>query len=80
MSRRLASYFVADDLPAALVDRMTQVFAKTHGDLRAAVDAMVNSKEFTNAAGNRRDPMPHVVASLGGWRHARGRFRTSGRW
>ncbi|HTP87893.1 MAG TPA: DUF1800 domain-containing protein [Candidatus Acidoferrales bacterium] len=46
ISTKLARRFVADDPPAALVDRMTRTFQKTGGDLRAVMEAMLTSREF----------------------------------
>jgi uncharacterized protein (DUF1800 family) len=46
ISRKLARHFVADDPPEALVDRMTQTFLKTDGDLRAVLEMMFRSPEF----------------------------------
>jgi uncharacterized protein (DUF1800 family) len=65
ISRRLATYFVADEPPPALVERMSRVFMKSHGDIRAVVEMMVDSKEFVRTAPGRfRDPMQYVVASV----------------
>jgi uncharacterized protein (DUF1800 family) len=46
ISRKLAERFVADDPPQSLVDRMTQTFTKTDGDLRAVLQTMFTSPEF----------------------------------
>ena len=46
ISRELAQRFVADDPPQALVDRMSQAFLKTDGDLRAVLETMFASTEF----------------------------------
>jgi len=46
ISRKLAQRFVADDPPAALMDRMAQTFIKTDGDLRAVLHTMFGSPEF----------------------------------
>jgi uncharacterized protein (DUF1800 family) len=46
ISRKLAQRFVADDPPQTLVDRMTQTFLKTNGDLRAVMETMLSSTEF----------------------------------
>jgi uncharacterized protein (DUF1800 family) len=65
VSRRLATYFVADEPPAALIDRMSKTFAKTHGDLRAVVEVMFDSREFTESLGKRfKDPMQFVVSNV----------------
>src|SRR5580765_5024546 len=46
ISRKLAMRFVADEPPAALVDRMSETFRKTDGDLRAVMKSMLGSREF----------------------------------
>lgn len=65
VSRRLATWFVADEPPASLVNRMAAMFTRTHGDLRAVVESMLTSKELTKALGTKlRDPMQYVIASV----------------
>jgi uncharacterized protein (DUF1800 family) len=46
ISRKLAQHFVAENPPQALVDRMTQTFLRTDGDLRAVLETMFKSPEF----------------------------------
>jgi uncharacterized protein (DUF1800 family) len=46
ISRRLAQRFVADNPPAALVDRMAKTFRDTDGDLREVMTTMLTSPEF----------------------------------
>jgi len=46
ISTKLAKRFVADEPPAALIDRMAKVFLKTDGDLRAVLETMFTSREF----------------------------------
>ena len=65
ISKKLAMRFVADDPPAALVDRMAQTFLKTGGDLRAVMKTMLESKEFFSEGAFRsklKSPL-EVVAS-----------------
>ena len=42
----LAQYFVADTPPPALVDRLTQTYLSTGGDIKAMLRAIVDSPEF----------------------------------
>jgi len=46
ISLGLARHFVSDNPPQALVDRMSQTFMKTDGDLRAVMETMFRSTEF----------------------------------
>lgn len=49
VATRLAMTFVADEPPAALVDRLTDTFNKTGGDIRAVMKTLVASPEFWRA-------------------------------
>ena len=65
ISKKLAMRFVADEPPAALVDRMAETFRKTDGDLRAVMQTMLESKEFFSEGAYRtklKSPL-EVVAS-----------------
>jgi len=65
IARRLATFFVADEPPARLVEAMTRTFQKTHGDIRAVLETLFDSKELQRSLGGKfRDPMQYVVASL----------------
>jgi uncharacterized protein (DUF1800 family) len=46
ISTKLATYFVADEPPRGLVDRMSRAFEKTDGDIAAVLKAMFLDKEF----------------------------------
>jgi uncharacterized protein (DUF1800 family) len=65
ISKKLAMRFVADEPPAAVVDRMAATFLKTDGDLRAVMKTMLESKEFFSEGAYRsklKSPL-EVVAS-----------------
>jgi uncharacterized protein (DUF1800 family) len=65
VSRKLAMYFVADDPPPHLIEQMSRTFTKTHGDIRAVLETMLASKDFTHSFGTKfRDPMQYVIASV----------------
>jgi uncharacterized protein (DUF1800 family) len=53
ISLQLAQYFVADDPPPALVDRMVKTWKKTNGDLREVMRTMIYSPEFWSKAAYR---------------------------
>jgi uncharacterized protein (DUF1800 family) len=62
---QLAAYFVGDDPPRALVDRMAKVFAHTDGDLTQTVRTLLASRELAASLGRQfKDPMHFVVSSL----------------
>lgn len=46
ISYKLAQYFVADDPPKALVDRLQKRFLETDGDIQAVLENLFNAPEF----------------------------------
>ncbi len=67
ISTKLAVRFVSDDPPKPMVDRMTQTFLSTHGDIRRVLLAMVNSPEFFSRATYRdkvKTPQEFVVSAV----------------
>lgn len=64
VARRLATYFVSDDPPPALVDRLTKTFRDTDGDLKALAVTLVTSDEAWSAPrAKMRSPQEFVFAS-----------------
>jgi uncharacterized protein (DUF1800 family) len=65
VARELAIYFVADNPPAALVDRMAQTFTRTDGDIGAVLHSLFLSHEFNAALGGKfKDPTRYVVSAI----------------
>ena len=65
VSRKLAVYFVADEPPASLVERMAQAFQSSDGDIAATLRAMFRSPEFAESLGRKfKDPMHYVVSAV----------------
>jgi uncharacterized protein (DUF1800 family) len=67
VSRKLCQRFVADDPPAALVDRVAAVFADTGGDVRKVVEAIVTSDEFYAPAAVRakvKSPFEYAASAV----------------
>jgi uncharacterized protein (DUF1800 family) len=65
VSRRLATYFVADHPPPALVDRMVRTFRRTDGDLAAVLRTLFTSPELEASLGKKlEDPVQFVVSAL----------------
>jgi uncharacterized protein (DUF1800 family) len=65
ISRRIAGYFVADDPPPRLVERMAQTFVRTDGDIAAVLRTMFLAREFNAALGEKfKDPQRFVVSAV----------------
>jgi uncharacterized protein (DUF1800 family) len=79
ISRKIATYFVADEPPAPFVDAMVKTFQRTDGDIAAVLRTMFEARAFAatlNATGSGavkvsgktpgkfKDPMQFVVSSL----------------
>jgi uncharacterized protein (DUF1800 family) len=65
VSRKLAIYFVADNPPRVVTDRMAKTFQKTHGDIAEVLETLFRSREFTGSLGAKfKDPMHFVVSTV----------------
>ena len=65
VSTQLARYFVADNPPPALVERMTQTFLHSDGDLSAVARTLFLSREFDAAADAKfKDPQHFVISAV----------------
>ena len=65
LSHQLAVYFVADQPPPALVDRMSRRFTATDGDIALTLQQMFDAPEFTPALTRKfKDPMHYVVSAV----------------
>jgi uncharacterized protein (DUF1800 family) len=65
VSHKLAVYFVADEPPPALVQRMSATFLASDGDIAAVLRTMFNSPEFTQSLGRKfKDPVHYVVSAV----------------
>jgi uncharacterized protein (DUF1800 family) len=62
---RLATYFVGDAPPPALVARLSRTFSDSGGDIRTVMRALVDSPEFEASLGQKyKDPMHFVVGAV----------------
>ena len=79
ISKKLAQRFVSDDPPQALIDRMAATFTKTDGDLRAVLQTLFSSVEFSSEAAwqsKLKSPLEMVVGSVrASERGSHGHFR-----
>jgi uncharacterized protein (DUF1800 family) len=67
ISQKLASRFVSDDPPPALVDRMTETFLKKNGDIREVLRTLFKSREFWAPETYRakvKTPLEFVVSAV----------------
>ncbi|MYM37436.1 DUF1800 family protein [Duganella sp. FT94W] len=65
VSRKLAIYFVADEPPPQLVQRMAERFQSSDGDIAAVLRVLFDSPEFTRSLGTKfKDPVHYVVSAV----------------
>jgi len=67
LSKQIASYFVSDDPPGSLVQKMAQTFKSSDGDIAAVLSTMVHAPEFAAALhpGTRfKDPVRYVYSAV----------------
>jgi len=65
ISLKIATYFVADTPPRALVERMALTFSRTDGDIAAVLREMFLAPEFNAALGGKfKDPMRFVISAV----------------
>ncbi|WP_375788148.1 DUF1800 domain-containing protein [Bradyrhizobium sp. Pha-3] len=67
IAKQLATYFVSDNPPAALVQQMAQTFQKTDGDIAAVMSTLVHAPEFAaslKGGAKFKDPMLYVMSSV----------------
>lgn len=65
VSHKLAVYFVADNPPRSLTDRMARTFQKTHGDIAEVLQTLFQSREFEASLGAKfKDPMHFVISTV----------------
>ncbi|MEJ8630756.1 DUF1800 domain-containing protein [Sphingomonas sp. I4] len=71
VSLKLATYFMGDDPPPALVDRMAATFRKIHGDIAEVLKTMIRSREVSGSLGSgfKRPGRLYAVGGAAGlWR------------
>ncbi|KAB7764935.1 DUF1800 domain-containing protein [Xanthomonas sacchari] len=65
ISRQLAEYFVADDPPPALVEKMARTFQRSDGDIAAVLQVMFTAPEMAAGAPHKfKDPYRFLVSAL----------------
>ncbi len=65
ISRELAVYFISDNPPPQLVERISQEFLSSDGNIAAVLRVMFNSPEFNQSLGNKfKDPLHYVMSAV----------------
>ncbi|KQS03230.1 hypothetical protein ASG11_02285 [Sphingomonas sp. Leaf357] len=65
VSRQLATYFMGDDPPAAVIDRMTRTWARSHGTISAVLRTMIQAPKFRRSLGTAfKDPVQYTVSAV----------------
>jgi uncharacterized protein (DUF1800 family) len=64
ISRQMAIYFMGDQPPEALVQRMAQKFTQSDGDIATVLGTMFRAPEFAAAPGKFKDPMQYVISAV----------------
>jgi uncharacterized protein (DUF1800 family) len=65
VSQKLATYFIADQPSAALVDAMAGTFQRTDGDIAAVLRTMFLSSDAAAIGGHKfKDPMRFLVSAM----------------
>ncbi len=65
LSRKLAEYFVGDQPPAALVERMALAFRKSEGDIAEVLRTLFDSSELVAGAGGKfKDPFQLIISAM----------------
>src|SRR5258708_7899809 len=67
LSKQIATYFVSDNPPDSLVQKIAQTFKTTHGDIAAVLSTMVHAPEFIGSLkpGTKfKDPVQYVLSAV----------------
>ncbi|MBO9580816.1 MAG: DUF1800 domain-containing protein [Sphingobium sp.] len=65
VSTQIATYFMGDNPPAAVVDRMAAAWQRSNGDIATVLRAMSASSEYSASLGQAfKDPIHYVVSAV----------------
>jgi uncharacterized protein (DUF1800 family) len=65
VSRKLATFWLSDTPPQALVDRMAATWRATDGQIARVLETLFTAPEFSNARPTKfKDPMRYVLSSV----------------
>ena len=65
VSSELATYFMGDNPPPSVIDRMTQTYADSDGDIAQVLSTMFRSREFKASLGQAfKDPQHYAISAV----------------
>jgi uncharacterized protein (DUF1800 family) len=65
VSQQIATYFMGDAPPPALVERMAETFQRSDGDIAQVLNVMIRSREFQASLGQAfKDPMHYALSAV----------------
>ncbi|MBT0570016.1 DUF1800 domain-containing protein [Curvibacter sp. CHRR-16] len=65
VSQKLAKFWLADEPPASLVQRMVAMWKQTDGDIARVLHTLFTAPEFVQAPGTKfKDPVRYVVSAV----------------
>ncbi|HZZ67982.1 MAG TPA: DUF1800 domain-containing protein [Phenylobacterium sp.] len=65
VSAQMAAYFMGDDPPPAVVDKMARTFQRSDGDIAATLRTLFTSREFDASLGKAfKDPIHYTVSAV----------------
>lgn len=65
LSTRIATYFMGDRPPAAVIDRMTAAWRQSGGDIATVLNAMTATSAYAASLGHAfKDPVHYVVSAV----------------
>ncbi|GGP26539.1 DUF1800 domain-containing protein [Silvimonas amylolytica] len=65
VSRRIATYFMAQTPPESVVDDMARTWQRTDGDIAAVLKTLLTSRNFNASLGQQfKDPMAYTLSAL----------------
>jgi uncharacterized protein (DUF1800 family) len=67
LSRQIATYFISENPPEPLVQRMAQTFKATDGDISAVLSTMIHAPEFAaslKSSSKFKDPVRYVFSAV----------------
>jgi uncharacterized protein (DUF1800 family) len=67
VSRQIATYFIGDNPPEPLLQKMAQTFRNSNGDIAAVLSTMIHSPEFAaslKAPAKFKDPVQYVYSAV----------------